>query len=132
MHIYELRNGMLITHQEQVARVEKVKQKRLIVLHEDGKRYDTWPQYCTPAPIGATFDLQVDEAKGVTLGTVVKFKDNTSRPGPYVAIAIGSGGEFRLAKLGGDGGQYVYNVAATSIQVMSMTEVKAYLSYVLA
>jgi hypothetical protein len=132
MQIYELYNGMLITHQGEVARVEKVKQKRLIVIHESGKRYDTWPSYCTPAPAGATFDLKVEEASGVTLGTVVKFKDNTSRPGPYVCIQMSAGNEYRLAKLGGDRGQYVYNVSATAIQVMSMAEVKAYLGYVLA
>jgi hypothetical protein len=132
VHIFELRNGMLITHQGEVAKVINVKRKRLIVQHESGKQYDTWPSYCTPAPEGATFDLKVDEASGVTLGTVVKFKDTTSRPGPYVCVAMSAGPTYRLAKLGGDGGNYVYNVSPTAIQVMSMAEVKAYLVYLLA
>jgi hypothetical protein len=131
MQMYELYNGMLITHQGKIAKVTKTKQKRLIVQHEDGLQYDTWPVHCSPAPEGATFKLQVDEATDVTLGTVVKFKDNTSRPGPYVCIAR-RGSDYKLAKLGGDNGQYVYNVAPTSIQVMSLTEVKAYLAYVLS
>jgi hypothetical protein len=129
MNIYELRNGMLITHQGEVARVEKVKQKRLIVLHEDGRRYDTWPVHCSPAPEGAAFNLKVEEAKGVTLGTVVRFKGGT-RVGPYVCVALSGSGEYRLAKLGGDGGQYVYNVAATSIEVMDLEELRRYLLHV--
>jgi hypothetical protein len=127
MHIFELHNGQLIMHQGEVARVEKVKQKRLIVQHASGKRYDTWPQYCSPAPEGSTFELAVPEAEGVTLGTVVKFTDGRN-PGMYSVIGLQNGGTLKLAKLfGEDGNRYFHNVAKISIEVVSREDLKAWL-----
>jgi hypothetical protein len=128
MNMYEMYNGMLITHQGEVARVEKLKQKRLIVQHANGKRYDTWPSYCTPAPEGATFTLEVAAATGVTLGTVVKFIEGRT-PGMFTVIALQTGGTFKLAKLFGDNGRYYHNVAATTIEVVDRAALKAWLDY---
>jgi len=133
MEIYQLRQGMLVTFQGETVRVEKVKQKRLIVMKEDGRRWDVWPQNLKPAPEGATFDLKVEAATGLTLGSAVRFvasnRNAVTNPGVFVITGVRAGDEYQMARFGGDGGRYFRSVPATALEVLSTADVKAALAY---
>lgn len=131
MERYELRPRMLVMHQGKVARVEKINPKKIVVQHEDGARWNTYPSHLTPAPEGTTFDLE--EATGLVLGSVVQWKDGTRNRmthggTPYVIVAVSQGG-FRMAQLFGDANRYFRDVPASSLEVMDAAGLKAYLSY---
>lgn len=116
MERYQLARRMLVMHKGQVARVEKVNPRWIVVQHEDGQRWNTSPASLEPAPAGSTFNL--DEAEGLTLGSVVRFVGREI-PDPDVFVVVGmSAGTFKVAKLGGDHGRYYRTVPASELAVI--------------
>lgn len=132
MQMHQLRPGMLVRHQGKIARVEKPKQKRVIVIHEDGGRWDAYPVNLEPAPADAVFNLKIDEAKGLTLGSAVRFKrgsvNSVRYPGLHVVTAVRAGNEYQIAKFGGSSGQYFPGVPASALEEVSVDDVEKILT----
>lgn len=56
-------------------------------------------------------------ASSFVLGSTVKFKNNPKAGDKtYVVIGVSSSGQYRVAKLGGDGDRYYKNVPSSSLQ----------------
>lgn len=110
MHIWELYPGKIVEYNGEVARVEKRGNKYPVILLEDGRRYRVSPSSLATTTKG--FKVAGGEATGLVLGTVVRYKKN----GKVYVITGSSGVTYRMALLGGDGGNYVTGVSPSMLE----------------
>lgn len=129
MQRYELYAGQIVFVEapragKGLGKVIKVNPKNIKILMEDGSRWNMAPTFikraATSEEILAFEEITKSGAteKGLTLGTVVQFKNNTGdREGVFVVIGF-HGGAWRLAKLGGDKGRYYRGIDASSLVIV--------------
>ncbi len=136
--------GSLIMSNGVVKIVDKVNPKNYVCYDEAGQGWNVRITNQTPLPRDHPFDrtkyLEKKQAErdrknaafhnaitsDLTLGSVVKFTHASSArkfPGLYVVCIVPNAqGKMRLAKLGGDGGQYVRGVSPSHVEQVPQEE----------
>jgi hypothetical protein len=134
MQMYEVRTNAIYLARFnggplEPVRVEKVKIKKILVTRESGERWDVYPSSLHPNEDNVPFNLALEEATGLEVGSVVRFTSpeyKAKYPAPYVVTAKTQDG-FRLSKLFGDGGRYFRSMPATHLEKMSPEDLTEYL-----
>lgn len=116
---YQLYPGMLVIHSGTTARVEKINPKKIIVTHEDGRRWNTYAEYLSPAPEGTTFNL--DEVEQLHIGNVVEWMGEPEK-GKFVVMKQKTAHSYAIVKLGGDNGRYYPDVPASRLLKVEVPE----------
>jgi len=115
--------GQLVLFRGKTAKIEKINQKYVKILLEDGERWDALPSSLDPAPSGTAWELE--EATNVRLGSVVQCKDpKIQKRHPQLVVIGEHGGMLRLAPLGGTSdNSYYRGISRSMVEVLPITVV---------
>lgn len=133
MQMYEIRRGAHLLCRFrggplEVVRVDNPKVKKVTVTRQNGEAWDVYPPSLHPNPDNLPFNLEVQEASDLVLGSAVTFTDGPKQGDIYVVFGLNSGGSgFKLCRLFGEGNQYYKGIPGTRIREASHEDVAEYL-----
>lgn len=105
-------------------KVIKVNPKNVVTLAADGTQYTGHPSFMTAATQDEAEEFleAMPKPAGLTLGSVVKFREGTELAKtckwPALVVADRRSGLLKLVPLGGDGGKYYKAIDETQVEVV--------------